>query len=74
VRYSPLGLTGCEQNRHERSIGGRKEFGEARAFLDRIASPKLVVPGNHDVPLYNLFTRFITPLARYSRAITSARA
>ncbi|HMF62051.1 MAG TPA: metallophosphoesterase, partial [Vicinamibacterales bacterium] len=27
--------------------------------------------GNHDVPLYNVFTRFATPLARYKRAITT---
>ena len=30
-----------------------------------------MLPGNHDVPLYNVFTRFLTPLARYKRAITS---
>ena len=28
------------------------------------------MPGNHDVPLYNVFTRFLTPLARYKHAIT----
>jgi 3',5'-cyclic AMP phosphodiesterase CpdA len=49
----------------------RTEFTQARCFLDSLAFPRLVVPGNHDVPLYNVFTRFLTPLARYSHAITS---
>jgi len=48
----------------------RREFADARAFLDNLTFPQLVVPGNHDVPLYNVFTRFLTPLARYRRAIT----
>lgn len=49
----------------------RREFAEARRFLDALPFPRLVLPGNHDVPLYNLFTRFVTPLARYKAAITS---
>ncbi len=49
----------------------RREFADARRFLDSIACPRLVLPGNHDVPLYNVFTRFATPLARYKRAITT---
>ena len=48
----------------------RSEFAAARRFLDALPFPRLVVPGNHDVPLYNVFTRFVTPLARYRRAIT----
>jgi len=45
------------------------QFREARAFLDALAVPTLVVPGNHDVPLYNLFQRFFHPLGRYRRYI-----
>jgi len=48
----------------------RTEFAQARRFLDSLPFPRLVVPGNHDVPLYNVFTRFFTPLARYTHAIT----
>ncbi len=48
----------------------RTEFAHARAFLDALPFSRLVVPGNHDVPLYNVFTRFVTPLARYTHAIT----
>ena len=47
------------------------QFLEARAFLDRIPFPKLVVPGNHDVPLHNLFARFARPLCKYRRYIQS---
>jgi predicted MPP superfamily phosphohydrolase len=49
------------------------EFRTARAFLDRIGSPLLVVPGNHDVPLYNLVARFLHPHARFERFITRDR-
>jgi 3',5'-cyclic AMP phosphodiesterase CpdA len=47
----------------------REEFAAARRFLDRIPSPKLVVPGNHDIPLFDLLTRFTRPLARFRRYI-----
>ena len=46
------------------------QFKEARAFLDRLPKPQIVVPGNHDVPLYNVFARFINPLRKYQRYIT----
>lgn len=45
------------------------EFREARAFLDTLPGPRLVVPGNHDVPLYNVFQRFLKPLDKYRRYI-----
>jgi 3',5'-cyclic AMP phosphodiesterase CpdA len=46
------------------------QFKEARQFLDRLPRPQIVVPGNHDVPLYNIFARFLEPLAKYRRHIT----
>ncbi|MET0531091.1 MAG: metallophosphoesterase [Microvirga sp.] len=46
------------------------EFSEARRFLERIPQPKLVIPGNHDVPLYNLFGRFMMPFAKYQHYVT----
>ena len=47
-----------------------RQFREARAFLDRLPKPQIVVPGNHDVPLYNVFARFINPLRKYQRYIS----
>jgi 3',5'-cyclic AMP phosphodiesterase CpdA len=46
------------------------QFQEARAFLDRLPFSRLVVPGNHDIPLHNLFNRFARPLSRYRRYIS----
>ena len=47
----------------------RKEFVEARAFLDRLASPWIGVPGNHDIAYFKLLTRFFHPFRRYRRFI-----
>lgn len=47
------------------------EFKEAKAFLNALPQPQIIVPGNHDVPLYNIFSRFLTPLEKYRRHITS---
>ena len=41
-----------------------------RAFLDELPAPWLAVPGNHDVPLYDLVRRVFAPLARYHRFIS----
>lgn len=46
------------------------EFIAARAFLDSLSAPTLVVPGNHDVPLYNMAARFLRPLRRFQKYIT----
>lgn len=46
------------------------QFAAARAFLDRLPKPQIVVPGNHDVPLYNVVDRFVHPLDKYKRFIT----
>jgi 3',5'-cyclic AMP phosphodiesterase CpdA len=45
------------------------EFRAAKAFLDSLPKPQIVVPGNHDIPLYNVFQRFFAPLAKYRRFI-----
>jgi 3',5'-cyclic AMP phosphodiesterase CpdA len=47
------------------------QFLEARDFLATLPGPQLVVPGNHDVPLYNLVARFARPLAGFRRHITA---
>lgn len=47
----------------------RAQFQEAAAFLDRLPFPKLVVPGNHDVPLFNVAARLVDPFGGYRRWI-----
>jgi 3',5'-cyclic AMP phosphodiesterase CpdA len=47
-----------------------REFRAARDFLKTLPQPQIVVPGNHDVPLYNVVKRWLTPLSAYRRYIT----
>jgi 3',5'-cyclic AMP phosphodiesterase CpdA len=47
------------------------QFREARSFLERLPTPQIVVPGNHDIPLYNLIDRFGSPLRQFRRHITA---
>jgi 3',5'-cyclic AMP phosphodiesterase CpdA len=47
----------------------RSQFAAARDFLDRLPSRHMVVPGNHDIPVYNLFARFSNPFANYHHYI-----
>jgi 3',5'-cyclic AMP phosphodiesterase CpdA len=47
-----------------------EQFQQAQAFLRTLPSPQIIVPGNHDVPLYNIYGRFVLGLARYRRYIT----
>ena len=47
----------------------KREFEQARAFLDRLPHPQIVVPGNHDVPLYRVWERFLSPLGKYRRIV-----
>lgn len=46
------------------------EFKAARAFLDRLYPPLLVVPGNHDVPV-NPITRFVAPWNPWKRYLSA---
>src|ERR1700687_1078726 len=47
-----------------------REFQEDRQFLRALPSPQIVVPGNHDVPFYNVIARALKPLRNYQRYIT----
>jgi 3',5'-cyclic AMP phosphodiesterase CpdA len=49
------------------------EFQSARDFLDTLPHPQIIVPGNHDLPFYNLWRRFIEGLDKYRRFITNER-
>src|SRR4051794_16388379 len=49
-----------------------EQFREACEFLEGLRErghDVLGVPGNHDVPLYDVLRRFLSPLARYRRFI-----
>lgn len=41
------------------------EFIAAKEFASALPCPFFVVPGNHDVPLYNLFLRFFSPYKKF---------
>jgi 3',5'-cyclic AMP phosphodiesterase CpdA len=45
------------------------QFRAAKAFLDRIGPPVMTVPGNHDVPLDNLWVRLLRPFSRYKKVV-----
>lgn len=47
------------------------QFRAARAFADRLGAPVLAVPGNHDIPLFNLWARLWRPYAHYRAAFGS---
>jgi 3',5'-cyclic AMP phosphodiesterase CpdA len=49
-----------------------EQFEQACQFLERLKAAGhevLGVPGNHDVPLYDVLRRFLSPLTRYRRFI-----
>ena len=47
----------------------RRQFCAAQKFMARLDAPaKLVIPGNHDIPLFDLAARLFAPYARYRRA------
>jgi 3',5'-cyclic AMP phosphodiesterase CpdA len=48
----------------------RAQFSAARAFLGRVPAPTLILPGNHDIPLYDVLRRALRPLGRYRRYVT----
>jgi 3',5'-cyclic AMP phosphodiesterase CpdA len=53
----------------QRARGG--QFAAAQDYLRRLPGPQLVVPGNHDVPLFDVTRRFLLPLQRYCRFINA---
>ena len=47
----------------------RQQFASARAFLNQIDAPILVIPGNHDIPLVDLPKRLLSPSRRFEELI-----
>ncbi|HSZ58946.1 MAG TPA: metallophosphoesterase [Tepidisphaeraceae bacterium] len=48
----------------------RRQYEDAAAYLRRLPTPQIVVPGNHDVPLWDVSRRVFSPLGRYRRHIS----
>lgn len=47
----------------------RRQFAAARRYVDGLAIPRvLTLPGNHDIPLLNLWARLFNPYGRYRQA------
>ena len=49
----------------------RREFADVQAWLKTLTSPLMLLPGNHDLPVWNLLERFSSPFARYAKATGS---
>jgi len=49
----------------------KKQFEAAGAFIRKLSVPCLVVPGNHDIPFYNVFRRALQPLRWYRHSIAT---
>jgi 3',5'-cyclic AMP phosphodiesterase CpdA len=45
------------------------EFAAAQAFVQALPAPVLAIPGNHDVPLFNLALRAFAPCGRQRRML-----
>lgn len=45
----------------------RGQFAAAGAFVRQLSAPLLAVPGNHDLPLFNLAARLLNPYGNYRR-------
>lgn len=45
------------------------EFSAAKEWIDGIPGAKVIVPGNHDVPLWNVLRRALSPLSRFTRIL-----
>lgn len=45
------------------------QFRKAAQFFFSLPEPRLAVPGNHDLPLFNVFSRAFGPLRRYRKHI-----
>lgn len=50
-------------------IANEEEFRKAQAFVEALPGPVFCVPGNHDVPAFNLFQRFFKPYDLYKTFI-----
>ncbi len=50
-------------------VASKEEFLIAQDFVNSLPAPVFCVPGNHDIPAFNLFERFFRPYHRYKSYI-----
>jgi 3',5'-cyclic AMP phosphodiesterase CpdA len=48
----------------------RSQYKSAAEYMKRLPHPQLSVPGNHDIPLFDILRRFLIPLDRYKKYIS----
>jgi 3',5'-cyclic AMP phosphodiesterase CpdA len=46
------------------------QYAQAAAFMKRLPGPQLVIPGNHDIPFFDVIRRFFFPLKNYKKQIS----
>jgi 3',5'-cyclic AMP phosphodiesterase CpdA len=51
-------------------VGSEAEFKQARDFIARITAPVFTIPGNHDIPRFNVWQRLMDPMQRYRNFIS----
>lgn len=47
-----------------------RQWRQIRTFIDQLPEPRLIVPGNHDIPSLNQFARYMWPFRRFRRYIS----
>jgi 3',5'-cyclic AMP phosphodiesterase CpdA len=47
------------------------QYRAAMQFMARLPQPQLVVPGNHDIPLFDVISRFFAPLRNYRKHVSA---
>ena len=52
-------------------VATENEFKKAQSFIQELGVPVFCVPGNHDVPRYNLADRFLYPYRKYKDFIST---
>ncbi|MGB3457133.1 MAG: metallophosphoesterase [Litorimonas sp.] len=46
--------------------GSEEEFERAARWIEGLAGPKVITPGNHDTPMYGVIDRVLKPFDRYA--------
>jgi 3',5'-cyclic AMP phosphodiesterase CpdA len=63
LRRDPVDLVAISGDLTQHAF--RREYRAAGAFIAALPAPVLAVPGNHDLPQFNLAERFAAPYARW---------